>query len=69
MAVLRRQNTELFKEYIFRSSWPEPSYEKDILKNFAKFGKHLRWDLLFNKVAGWKPPTMLKRDPGTGVVL
>ena len=68
-AVFSRRNTELFGRYIFRCSRPELSYKKDVLKNFAKFGKHLCWSLFFNKVAGWKPPTLLKRDTGTGVVL
>ena len=68
-AVFSRQNTELCGRYIFRSSCSELSYKEDVLKNFAKFGKHLCWSLFFNKVAGWKPPTLLKRDTGTGVVL
>ena len=39
------------------------------LKNFEKFGKYLCWSLVFNKVAAWEPPALLKRDPDTGVVL
>ena len=35
----------------------------------AKFRKHLSGSLLFNKVAGWKPLTLLKEDPSTGDVL
>ena len=32
---------------------------KDVLKNFAKFTeKHLCGNLIFNKVAGWKPETV-----------
>ena len=48
---------------MFRSSCPELSYEKGILKSFPIFWKHLCWSLLFNKVAGWKALTLLKRDP------
>ena len=65
IAVFIRQKSELFG--VLRSSCPEFSYEKSILKNIAKFGKHLCRSFLFNKVAGWKPPTILKRDLGTGV--
>ena len=33
-----------------------------VLKNFAKFiRKHPCWSLLFNKVAGLKPATLLKK--------
>ena len=36
-------------------------YKKDVLKNFQKFaGKHLCWNLLFNKNASLKPATFLK---------
>ena len=39
-----------------------------VLKNFVKFiGKHLCQSLLFNKVAGLRPTTLLKRDSGIGV--
>ena len=42
----------------------------DFLKNFAKFtGKHLPQIVFFNKVAGPRPATLLKIDPGTGVFL
>ena len=38
---------------IYRSSRPEVSCKKDVLRNFAKFtGKHLCQNLFFNKVAG-----------------
>ena len=44
--------------------------KKGILRNFAKFpGKHLCQSLFFNKVAGLRPATLLKRDSGTGVFL
>ena len=36
--------------------------KKGVLRNFAKFaGKHLRQSLFFNKVAGLRPPTSLKK--------
>ena len=41
---------------------PECSVKKGILKNLAKFsGKHLCWSLYFNKVAGLRPVTLLKK--------
>ena len=44
--------------------------KKVTLKNFAKFtSKHLCQSLFFNKVAGWKPATLLKKDFGIGVFL
>ena len=43
---------------------------KDVLKNLAKLtGKHLRWGLFFNKVAGLKLATLSERDSDTGVFL
>ena len=37
-------------------------HNKAVLKNFAKFTeKHLRWNLFANKVAGWRPATILKK--------
>ena len=37
-------------------------YNKDLLKNFAKFtGKHLYRSFFFNKVAGLRPATLLKK--------
>ena len=36
--------------------------KKDVLRNFAKFtGKHLCQSLFFNKVAGLRPATVLKK--------
>ena len=33
-------------------------------KNFAKFtGKHLRWSIFINKVAGWRPGTLSIKRP------
>ena len=46
------------------------SVKKGVLENFSKFtGKHLRQGLFFNKVAGLRPATLLKRDSGAGVFL
>ena len=40
----------------------EVFYKKDGLKNFAKLtGKYLRQSLLFNKVAGLRPATLLEK--------
>ena len=46
-------------------SWrPELFCKKDVLRNFAKFtGKHLSQCLFFNKVAGLRAATLLKRRP------
>ena len=42
--------------------------EKDVLRNFTKFtGKHLCQDLFFNKVAGLRPVTLLKKETLTQV--
>ena len=46
-----------------RSSRQELFCKKAALKNFVKFTeKHLHQSLLFNKVAGLRPTTLLKRD-------
>ena len=48
-----------------RSSRTEVFCKKGVLRNFAKFtGKHLCQCLFFNKVAGLRPATLLKRDTG-----
>ena len=45
-----------------RSSRPEVFRRKGVLRNFAKFtGKHLCQSLFFNKVAGLRPATLLKK--------
>ena len=44
--------------------------EKYVLRNLTEFtGKHLCQSLSFNKVAGLRPATLLKKDSGTGVFL
>ena len=46
----------------FRSSHRRCSVRKGVLKNFAKFtAKHLYQSLIFNKAAGLRPPTLLKK--------
>ena len=43
---------------------------KGALRNFAKFTeKHLCQSLFFNKVAGLRPATLLKKNSGTSVFL
>ena len=45
------------------SSRPEVFCKKGVLRNFAKFtGKHLCQSLFFNKVAGLRPATLLKKS-------
>ena len=47
---------------VFRSSRPEVFCKNGVLRNFAKFtGKHLCQSLFFNKVAGLRPTTLLKK--------
>ena len=44
--------------------------KKGVLTNVTKFTeKHLCQSLLFNKVAGLRPATSLKKDSGIGVFL
>ena len=51
------------KSIINKSSHPEVFCKNSAHKNFAKFtGKHLRHSLFFNKVAGLKPATLLKKS-------
>ena len=47
---------------MYRSSHQRCSVKKGVLRNFAKFtGKHLCQSLYFNKVAGLRPATLLKK--------
>ena len=63
-------NIRLITWTLKRSSRPEVFCEKGVLKNFTKFtGKYLCWSLLFNKVAGLRPATLLKGDSNTGSFL
>ena len=53
-------NTPL-KTYIKKQP-AEVFCKKAVLKSFANFtGKHLCWSLVFNKVAGLRPITLLKK--------
>ena len=46
----------------YRSSHQKCSMKKGVLRNFAKFTeKHLCHSLFFNKVAGLRPATLLKK--------
>ena len=46
----------------YRSSHQRCSVKKGVLRNFKKFtGKHLSQSLIFNKVAGLRPATLLKK--------
>ena len=50
------------KSNIFRSSQRRCSVKKGVLRNFTKFiGKHLCRSLFFDKVAGLRPATLLKK--------
>ena len=53
----------LLKDRTFcRSSRSEVFCKKGVLENFTKFtGKHLCQSLIFNKVSGLRPATLLKR--------
>ena len=48
--------------FIARSSCPKVFCKKGVLRNFANFaGKHLCQSLFFNKAAGLRPATLLKK--------
>ena len=48
--------------YNFKSSYRKCSVRKGVLRNFAKFTvKHVRQSLFFNKVAGLRLATLLKK--------
>ena len=50
--------------HCFRSRSPEVFCKIGVPKNFAKFtGKHLRWSIFINKVAGWRPGTLSIKRP------
>ena len=68
MHVLKNNYTENFGKFleffmlITRSCCPGAFSEKDILRNLAKFTrKHLCLSLFFNKVAGLRLATLLKK--------
>ena len=71
-ALERKPNTgKIFHTCIFpRCSRSELFCKKGVLKNFAKFtGKHLCQSLFFDKAAGLRSATLLKKDSGRGVFL
>ena len=51
-----------YRHTLNRSNRPEVFCKKDVLRNLTKFkGKHLCQSLFFNKVAGLRPATLLKK--------
>ena len=62
--LFKRSKINTRKGYLIcRSSHPRCSVKKGVLKHFAKFtGKHLCQRLFFNKVAGFRPATLLKKS-------
>ena len=61
---MRHKEVHLVKQVLpkhWRSHW-RCSVRKGVLRNFAKFlGKHLCQSLFFNKAAGFRPATLLKK--------
>ena len=54
--------THILELLNYRSSHPEVFCKNGVLRNFAKLtGKHLCQSLFFNKVAGLRPATLLKK--------
>ena len=52
-----------FNETKFRSSRPEVFCKKGVLRNFTKFTeKRLYQSLFFNKAAGLRPATLIKKE-------
>ena len=66
-SAISKFSFNLLKSYIFalsvtRSSHRRCSVKKDVLKNTAKItGNHLLQSFFFNKVAGLRPATLLKK--------
>ena len=78
MLLIKFVEVPLFSETssALKNSWlracshPEVFCKKVVPKSFAKLtGKLKRWSLYFNKVAVYRPATLLKRDSGTRVSL
>ena len=58
----------LVEGYQYRSSRPDVLFKKVVLKGLSKFiGKHLCQSLFFNKVAGLRPATKIKKGNMTQV--
>ena len=54
-------NQLLHQQALLRSSRPDVFCKIDVLRNFSKFtGKYICQSLYFKKVAGLRPPTLLK---------
>ena len=63
--TLYKQPSKLFisRGKKFRSSRPEVLCKKGVPRNFEKFtGKHLCQSVFFDKVAGLRPATLLKKE-------
>ena len=62
IAKTQMQNRTIYVTGMDRSSHQRCSIKKGVLRNFTKFtGKHLCQSLFFNKVAGLRPATLLKK--------
>ena len=69
LVVYSNQNTSgklvktgKFESTLCRSSHRRGSFKKGVLRNFAKFTGKYQWQsLFFNKVAGLRPATLLKK--------
>ena len=60
MNALVKKN--LIRKYITRSNHQKCSIKKGVIRNFVKFtGKHLCQSIFFNKVAGLRYATLLKK--------
>ena len=56
------KKVQKFIDICHRSNRSHMFYKIGTCKNLVKFtGKHLRWSLFLNKIAGWGPVTLLKR--------
>ena len=61
-ALKGRSSVRYYGRVIYRSRHQKCSKQKSVFRNFTKFtGKHLRQSLFFNKVAGLRPTTLLKK--------
>ena len=61
--IKKAHKFEWYRKTCYRSSRQEVICEKSVLRNFKKFtGKHLCWNLFFNKVSGLRPATFLKKE-------
>ena len=61
--ILGYSTLEMINGKNFQKQPPEVLCKKDVLRNFGKFtGKHLCLRLFFNKVAGRRPATLLKKS-------